>query len=44
MLFVVEEGDVSEHLEFVHYVSPVDVQAVVVVDESRDVFRHRRQF
>ena len=44
VLFIVEEGDVSEHLELVHHVAPVDVQAVEVVNESRDVLRHRRQF
>ena len=32
MLFVVEESHVSKHLEFVHHVAPVDVQAVNVVD------------
>ena len=44
MLLVVEESYVSEHLELVHHVAPVDVQAVDVVDEPRDVLRHRRQF
>ena len=44
MLFVVEESHVSKHLEFVHHVVPVDVQAVDVVDQSRNVLRHRRQF
>ena len=44
MSLVVEESDVPQHLELVHHVPSVDVQAVNVVDEPRGVFRHGRQF
>ena len=44
VLLVVEQGDVSKHLEFVHHVSPVDVQAVDVLHEPGDNLCHRHKF
>ena len=44
VLFIVEEGDVSEHFELLYHVLPVDVQAVDVLDESGYVLCHRREF